>query len=119
MPRDVLHLQGQAEGIDPEPRPKISLHSIPNGETMKAEDIPEAPILKFLAIHGGIGCNRFKTLDSERCIFHAMPPDTPEKVGVAKMKSLIKRGLVSGCCCGCRGDFELTTAGRELATEKP
>jgi hypothetical protein len=78
---------------------------------MQAKDIPEIPILEFLKMHGGIGCNRFKELNSERCVFRSMPQETPEKVGVAKMKSLINRGLVSGCCCGCRGDFHLTALG--------
>lgn len=36
----------------------------------------------------------------------------PWKVVLAKMRGLIKRGLVSGCDCGCRGDFEITAAGR-------
>jgi len=31
----------------------------------------------------------------------------PTKVVKAKLNSLIKRGLVSGCICGCRGDFIL------------
>lgn len=31
----------------------------------------------------------------------------PEKVVLAKLRSLIKRGLLAGCACGCRGDFEL------------
>lgn len=30
-----------------------------------------------------------------------------EKVLLAKLKRLIKRGLITGCACGCRGDFEL------------
>ena len=35
----------------------------------------------------------------------------------AKMKNLVKRGLVYGCTCGCRGDFELSPNGRlELAS---
>ena len=29
----------------------------------------------------------------------------PEKVIRAKAWRLIKRGLIDGCCCGCRGDF--------------
>jgi hypothetical protein len=32
-------------------------------------------------------------------------PDMPWKVVLAKAKSLIRRGLVDGCACGCRGDF--------------
>lgn len=31
----------------------------------------------------------------------------PEKVIMAKMRSLIRRGVVDGCPCGCRGDFEI------------
>lgn len=31
----------------------------------------------------------------------------PEKVVLAKLQKLIKRGLITGCACGCRGDFEL------------
>jgi hypothetical protein len=33
----------------------------------------------------------------------------PLKVIVAKAASLIRRGLLDGCTCGCRGDFERTT----------
>lgn len=34
-------------------------------------------------------------------------PEAPEKVVLAKLRSLIKRKLMTGCPCGCRGDFEL------------
>jgi hypothetical protein len=37
----------------------------------------------------------------------------PAKVLRAKLAKLIKQGLLDGCACGCRGDFELTTAGAE------
>lgn len=37
--------------------------------------------------------------------------DTPEKVTLAKLRSLVKRGLLNGCACGCRGDFTVTDAG--------
>lgn len=48
---------------------------------------------------------------------NAMPPGTPERLAVAKMKGLIKFGLVSGCTCGCRGDFELTDKGIEMLAQ--
>lgn len=38
----------------------------------------------------------------------------PEKVLRAKCDALIKRKLLDGCTCGCRGDFELTRAGEEI-----
>ena len=43
-----------------------------------------------------------------------MPPKTPEKLVRAKMGGLIRRGLVGGCDCGCRGDFFITQKGLEL-----
>lgn len=33
--------------------------------------------------------------------FSAFPP----KVVMAKLRSMIRRGLMDGCACGCRGDF--------------
>lgn len=33
----------------------------------------------------------------------------PEKVVLAKAKRLVQRGLISGCGCGCRGDFTRVT----------
>lgn len=44
----------------------------------------------------------------------APPLRYPEKVVLAKAKTLIRRGIIDGCCCGCRGDFWLTGKGREL-----
>lgn len=41
-------------------------------------------------------------------------PGVPWKVVLAKFRRVRDRGLVDGCDCGCRGDFELTEAGREL-----
>lgn len=37
-------------------------------------------------------------------------PDVPHKVIVAKMRSMLRRGLVTGCGCGCRGDFQRAEA---------
>lgn len=41
-------------------------------------------------------------------------PGVPWKVVLAKFRRVKGRGLVGGCDCGCRGDFELTPAGRAL-----
>ncbi len=32
----------------------------------------------------------------------------------AKLRGLVKRGLLTGCACGCRGDFEVTAKGKEM-----
>ena len=35
----------------------------------------------------------------------------PARLALAKIRRLMARGLVDGCDCGCRGDFELTEDG--------
>lgn len=44
-------------------------------------------------------------------IFKCLPPNTPRKVMLAKMRAVIDKGLADGCACGCRGDFEITPKG--------
>ena len=41
----------------------------------------------------------------------------PEKVVMAKFRKLIRRGLMEGCTCGCRGDFHLTDEGKKFLHE--
>lgn len=76
---------------------------------MQCKDIPDAPILRFLAKNPGVWHNWF--FGDDRDVRLAMPPNVPEKLVLAKMRTLIRRGLVDGCDCGCRGDFEITGAG--------
>lgn len=38
----------------------------------------------------------------------------PEKVVLAKLRKLLRRGLIEGCGCGCRGDYYLTDNGRAV-----
>jgi hypothetical protein len=92
---------------------------------MQAKDIPERPILEFLRdlpLIAGTAIQQWGCcFKSERCypansVLHAMPAEVTAKLGLAKMKRLIQRGLVSGCTCGCRGDFELTAKGKEYLT---
>ena len=78
---------------------------------MQCKDIPDMPILKFLLSHKGRWCNWI--FGDDRDVHLAMPKDTPEKLVLAKMKTLMKRGLVEGCDCGCRGDFEITEKGEQ------
>jgi hypothetical protein len=73
---------------------------------MQAKDIPEQPILDFISKQNGAWCT-WGNGYSMPTVQDAMPPGTPAKLQLAKMKQLIKRGLVKGCGCGCRGDFHL------------
>lgn len=42
-------------------------------------------------------------------------PEFPRKVVRAKLDKLVRKGLLDGCACGCRGDFQATARGREVA----
>lgn len=86
---------------------------------MKSSDISDESILEYLAdLQGEWTClwyGYFKEKDpTQSDVYYAMPEGTPRKVALAKMKSLYKRGLVGGCACGCRGDFEITDKGLAL-----
>lgn len=82
---------------------------------MNCKDIPDEPILQFLA--GPFdnwpvaGKATWFGSDCPNSVTHAMPPGTPPKQALAKMASMIRRGLVEGCTCGCRGDFRLAERG--------
>jgi len=78
---------------------------------MQCKDIPDKPVLQYLLRYKGQWCNWYW---DERNVSEAMPPGTPPKLVLAKMRMLIKRGLATGCGCGCRGDFEITEKGEAL-----
>lgn len=87
---------------------------------MQCKDIPDEPVLRFL--HGlGRWGTWFWTDDykPDNSVLNVMPEGTPEYLGLAKMRMLMRRGLVDGCDCGCRGDFELTDKGREAIGVAP
>lgn len=86
---------------------------------MQCKDIPDRPILAFLAdmprwpqnglrMWGNWGSRE----DNANTVLHAMPLGTPEKLALAKIRQMIRRGVVEGCGCGCRGDFQITDKGQ-------
>lgn len=78
---------------------------------MKTSDIPDLPVLEFLAAQ-----DRWATHGkgySMPTVADAMPPGTHVKLQLSKMASMLRRGLVDGCDCGCRGDWEITRAGED------
>lgn len=96
---------------------------------MQCKDIPDLPILQFLdRCRDAEGHPVWATWGegySMPTVRDAMPSDTPEKLQLAKMSQLMRRGLVVGCDCGCRGDFELSAKGirvvefeKEVESEK-
>jgi len=81
---------------------------------MQCKHIPDRPVLEFLAsldrpatIH-----DREGEVPYDHSVVRAMPDGVPQKLVRAKMAMLMRRELVDGCTCGCRGDFEITRRGR-------
>ena len=84
-----------------------------------AKDIPDRLILNYLADRqGSWTCyweGYFKDKDpSVSDIHYAVPDGSPVGLVRYKLKRLYKRGLIGGCVCGCRGDFEITDKGLKL-----
>jgi hypothetical protein len=76
----------------------------------QCKDIDTKAVLAFLADHQGQWCTWGRGY-SMPTVRDAMPPGTPEGLQIAKMRKLMRKGLVTGCDCGCRGDFEITDKG--------
>lgn len=81
---------------------------------LQCKHIPDRPILEFIGSFNGEWCFLFQ--DHERSLFNILG-DIPWNLALAKLRSLKKRGLVSGCTCGCRGDFVLTEKGKAYLNE--
>ncbi len=75
---------------------------------MKASDIPDIAFLLVL----GARDPEWTLIWDLRAAFAPLP----DKVITAKGRGLATRKvpLVDGCWCGCRGDWNLTNAGRDL-----
>jgi len=76
--------------------------------TMQCKDIADRPLLQFVATR-----QREKGLWVNAWDFEPPYSDLPDKLFRAKMDTLIRRGLLDGCACGCRGDYEMTDKGIE------
>lgn len=83
---------------------------------MQCKDIPTEPILELFQKNPDL-CHRWYNAswyhDTHLSIWPsirpAFPVDCPDHLLLAKMKQLIRKGLVLGCACGCRGDFQINT----------
>lgn len=72
---------------------------------MKAADITDAAMIQAVRDHqrGPVGA---ALRDVEEAF-----PGVPNRVVLAKLRILLRRKLIDGCGCGCRGDFRVTAAG--------
>lgn len=78
------------------------------GKRMQAKDLGDRDFLSYID-------TRSAALAAWVCLWDFDGPylDIPHKLIRAKAAKLIKRGFMTGCSCGCRGDFEITMAGRD------
>lgn len=70
---------------------------------LQAKDIADQVMLDAVRATQGLnGVPHWSSLwDVEKKL-----PDVPAKVVRAKLDSLVRRQMLHGCACGCRGDFE-------------
>lgn len=69
----------------------------------KASDITDDVMMgAFRSVRGKNGVPEWAALSD----IQGALPSWPKRVVLAKLRSLVKRGLLDGCTCGCRGDFE-------------
>lgn len=86
---------------------------------IQVKDIDKIAVLKRLAEIESSGHSGTWFSNVDNSISTVMPEGAQEKVALAVMKNLISKGLVSGCGCGCRGDFTITDKGRDLIAASP
>lgn len=90
-----------------------------------ARDIPDEVFLRAVERAKGVWARDWAMRSDVERVLGGLPvgkdapwvdevPGVPAKVVLAKARRVMGRGLMTGCDCGCRGDFELTDKGREL-----
>jgi hypothetical protein len=82
-----------------------------------ARDIPDEVFLDAVRSARGNWARDWAMVADVRAVLGGLPidqrtyyeevPGVPRKVVIAKAKRLIDRGVMRGCTCGCRGDFEI------------
>ena len=85
----------------------------------KCKDIPDRPILELLRDEGILGKWCYLWEDAVPSVQQAMPNWVNDNLARAKMRMLIRRGVVCGCACGCRGDFTITEKGMGILVNSP
>jgi hypothetical protein len=67
---------------------------------LQAKDLPEDELVAALRrVRQPWGTSTFYDLQDAL-------PAYPPKVLLAKLAALVRRGVLDGCACGCRGDFQ-------------
>lgn len=89
---------------------------------LQAKDIPDESFLEAIeatiearTTEWGLDAKYASRWDIHDLLGHHIP----EKVVLAKAAQLIKRGIIDGCTCTCRGDFEIVKPKPEPAPLVP
>jgi len=85
---------------------------------MQCKDIPDSVFLKAVWDTPGAwengGEDVWRMEWEVRKTLDVVIPNIPDRLFRAKARRLIERDLLDGCACGCRGDYYLTEAGKNL-----
>lgn len=94
---------------DMQGRARVSAHA-----SAQAKDVPESVLLAVFRANPLTFFTHYESAVSPSLLDAA--PELrafPRKVLAAKLASLVRRGLIDGCACGCRGDWHARTAETE------
>jgi hypothetical protein len=76
---------------------------------IQCKDVSTRELLSFIQDHPA---TTFYDLPVENSIWNVVPSSiVPRCVLSAKLYRLVKNGYITGCACGCRGDFTITPNG--------
>lgn len=100
--------------------PRVALRRKSRAKALQTKHLPDEPMLLFLLNSrrkGAKSCTAFPGFP-DSVLDAYLPLTYPEKLVMSKADSLIRRGLMDGCACGCRGQFRLTWKGLLQLWEK-
>jgi hypothetical protein len=78
-----------------------------DGRRMQCKDISDEVFLAALRrVPGSANCG-WRNRWAVHAELEAVVGPVPERLMLAKARRLIARGLMKGCACGCRGDWQI------------
>lgn len=91
-------------------------------KTVQAKHVPESDLLmavKRIRAEKAEGkpFSQAQLFSADRWELQRAFDQFPPKVVLAKLRSLLRRGLLDGCGCGCSGGFFLTEAGKQAIAD--
>jgi hypothetical protein len=84
-------------------------------KTIQAKHLPDQQVMEAIAILAREAGARWEDVPQRWVMIWDLTEQlgAPHKVVLAKVRKLIKRGMLGGCACGCRGDLHVLVKGAE------